>query len=201
MSTILGSQVAPLSARRKWCWAKTGPLQAPGHNKQVRLLSTAWMTKEPDSAHHEYLPKCSTLSSPSYHPKETPEEEKWQRKDTAPLDAQESFGVQLLPPPGSHCHLLKEAQERHQCPTAHPSPSVFLGSYFLCAACTSACTSACFEGFAEEALSNRVLKVFFILMLGWGKSKLAPTAVEGSDQFTSHANSSGVSITGELWAI
>lgn len=37
-------------------------------------------------------------------------------------------------------------------------------------------------------------EVFFSLMLGWGKSKLVPTAVVGSDQFSSH----GVSITGEL---
>jgi len=39
---------------------------------------------------------------------------------------------------------------------------------------------------------------FFFLRLGWGKSKLAPIDVVESDEFNSHANNSGDSITGEL---
>lgn len=157
------------------------------------------MTKKPDSAHHEYLPKCSTLSSPSYHPKETPEEEKWQRKDTAPLDAQETFGVQLLPPPGSHCHLLKEAQEQAPMPHSTPQPFSVSGQLFPCVQpAHQPAHQPALRDLLKRPSATVFSKVFFILMLGWGKSKLAPTAVEGSDQLTSHANSSGVSITGEL---
>lgn len=129
MSTILSSssQLAPLSARRRWCWARTGPLQESGDSKQVggfihclndqgALFSIPWESS-----------KICPLPHPT--PRRTLRKRSSKAKKMASPDPQKSFDIRLLPP-GSHCHLLKETQEQHQCPTTHPSPSVFLGKHF-----------------------------------------------------------------------
>ena len=54
-------------------------------------------------------------------------------------------------------------------------------------------------GLLRRSSATMFSEVFvFFPRLGWGKSKLAPIAVMESDGFNSHANNSGVSITGEL---
>lgn len=88
----------------------------------------------------------------SYHPKETPEEEKWQRKETASLDPQESFGIPTtwlsLSPTGGSTGASTNASQHT------PALQCFWASISLCAPCTS----GWFDGFADEALSDRVLK-------------------------------------------
>lgn len=163
MSTILSSssRLTPLSAKRRWCWAKTGPLQQ-ADNKQVGVLSIAWMTKEPYSAYHKDLPKCSMLSSASPHPKETPEEEKWQRKEDG---ISRSLGeLWYLAAPTTWLSPSAEGNTGTSTNTPQRTPALqcFWATISLCAACMS----ACFDGFAEEALSDHVLRSFLLSNAG-----------------------------------
>lgn len=131
MSTILStsSQAAPLSARRRWCWAKTDPLQASSDNKQVGVLSIAWMTKEPYSAYHEYLPKWSMLSLPHTTQRRLLRRRSGKGKRQHLWIPRRAL---VFPPPGSHCHLLEEAQEQAPMPHSTPQPFSVSGHLFPC---------------------------------------------------------------------
>lgn len=145
------------------------------------------MTKEPYSAYHGYLLKCSVLSPPHITQRELLRRRSGKGKRQHLWIRRRAL---IFPPPGSHCHLLKEARDQAPMPHSTPQPFRVSGHLFPCA------QPAHQAGLMD--LLMRPSKVFFFLVLGWGKSNLAPTAVVGSDQFNSHANYSGVSITGEL---
>lgn len=188
MSTILSSQVTLLSAKRKWCWAKTGPLQASSDSKQGgfcalserALFSIPWTSSKMLHAVLCLMP-----------PKGTPEEDKWQRISRSPgelwYSAAPTTWLSLSPAEGS--------TGTSTIPHNRPSPSVLLGHHFpVCSLHVRLVWWICWGG-PQRPCSQKFSSFQHC------KSKLAPTAVVGSDQFNSHANKSGGLIIGELRAI
>lgn len=178
MSTILGSQVAPLSARRKWCWASAGIRWQQAGEAFIHCLNDQWAWFSIPWISSKMLHAVLCLKSKTKWFEKRPLSVlllQYQRRLLRKRRGKGKTQHLWIPRRAlvfncSHTWLsLSPAEGSTGASTNAPQPlQCFWAAISLCAACTSACTSACFEGFAEEALSGRVLKSFLLSNVGLG---------------------------------
>lgn len=105
------------------------------------------------------------LSSASPHPKETPEEEKWQRKEDGISGSLGDLGYLAAPTTWLSPSAEGNTGTSTNAPQRTPALQCFWATSSLCAAYMSAWFDG-FDGFAEEALSDHVLRSFLLSNAG-----------------------------------